>query len=584
MSRVALAGLVVLLVATEVRAAPPAVTRVDVTHEGSPLLVAVHGASLGAVTAATVLTPDPTWTIPLTIGTRTDTTLSASGVLPQALRGASLSLATGGDVLAPVPLRDDVVVQAADSERVATRLRNLYDPDPLARPKDFAFFANTVYVPPPAGVGWHRIFHVYYIRHLDTGVGADDNETAFGHAWWRDDGVNDTWKFDTAAFTRAGVGWDALHVWAPSIVFQGGRYVMFYTGVDAAHAQRIGYATIAMIDTTDTSAGAWQRQGAPVFGVENAGWTAKRAPQECRDPFVMPNPDGPGLLMVYTALDSATTAMAAGLAKCISGLDDWSDAGHYVATDRAHSQTRRLESPHVFADSASITKAETQGIPLGQVPGVTWRLMFTDGDATNPDSLTRFLTNGGSSVADTSLAAWSQPGLTSLFDYTRSGPFTVNVKHFQSTERLRDGRTDFLAGFQGYITPDDTLLGLAFRRLYWPHDPEFVLSDSAGVLTVAAVPPPRGGALRLVVTELVPGEGRVRFRIEAPAPLAARVDVYDVTGREVRRLFDSTAAAGGTDVSWDGRGAGGKPVRSGVYFVRLSAAGTNRAVRVPFIR
>ena len=111
-----------------------------------------------------------------------------------------------------------------------------------------------------------------------------------------------------------------------------------------------------------------------------------------------------------------------------------------------------------------------------------------------------------------------------------------------------------------------------------------VLSDSAGVLTVASVPAPSGSALRLVVTELVPGEGQVRFRIEAPAPLAARVIVYDVTGREVRRLFDRVAAAGGTDVTWDGRGAGGKAVRSGVYFVRLSAEGVSRAVRVPFVR
>lgn len=565
------------------RAAPPAVGQIDVSHAGSPLLVTVHGASLAAVTAATVLTPDPTWTIPLTILAQDDTSLTASGTMPQALESASLLLATAGGAADPVRLRDDVVIRAADSGGAHGRLRNLYDPDPDARPKDFAFFANTVYVPAPAGVGWHRVFHVWYIRHFDSIADPDANEKTLVHAWWRDDGVNDVWKFDTEAFRCGGASWDALHVWAPSLVFRGGRYAMFYTGVDAGHDQRIGYATATAVDTSDTSDDAWQRRSAPVFDGERAGWTAKRGPRQCRDPFVTANPDGPGLVMVYAALDSATSAMAVGLARCPDGLDLWSDAGHFVATDGLHAQARRLESPHLFADSTSTTTAATLGIPLAQVPGVTWRLMYSDGDAVNPDSAVRFVTHTGPAWSDTSLAAWAEPGPTSLYSYTRNGPFAVNVKGLQATERLRDGRTDFLAGFQGFVANGDTLFGLAFRRLSWPADPEFVLSDSASVLAVPG-PPAAGTGLQLVVTELVPGGGRVRFRIEAPAGRRARVVVYDVTGREVRRLFDQTLPAGGADLTWDGRGDAGKGVRSGVYFVRLSAAGGSRAVRVPWIR
>ena len=565
------------------RAAAPAVTHLDVSHAGSPLLVTVHGTALDAVTAATVLTPDPTWTIPLTILARDDTSMTAYGMLPQALEGESLLLATAGGSADPVRIRDDVVIRAADSGGALARLRNLYDPDPDARPKDFAFVASTVYVPPPAGVGWHRVFHVWFIRHFDSIANPDENEKTLVHAWWRDDGVNDTWKFDTDAFRCGGTPWDGLHVWAPSLVFRGGRWVMFYTGVDAAHDQRIGYATTAAIDTSDTSDDAWERRSAPVFDVESAGWTAKRGPRQCRDPFVTANPDGPGLVMVYAALDSATEAMAVGLARCPDGLDLWSDAGHFVASDGLHSQARRLESPHLFADSTSATTAATLGIPLGEVPGVTWRLMFSDGDAVSPDSAVRFLTHAGPAWSDTSLAAWAEPGPTSLASYTRNGPFFVNVRGLQATERLRDAGSDFLAGFQGFVANGDTLFGLAFRRLSWPADPEFVLSDSAGVLAVAA-PPATTGGLRLVVTEFVPGRGRVRFRIEAPAGRRARVVVYDVTGREVRRLLDQPIPSGGADLAWDGRGDAGKGVRSGVYFVRLSAAGASRAVRVPWIR
>jgi len=48
----------------------------------------------------------------------------------------------------------------------------------------------------------------------------------------------------------------------------------------------------------------------------------------------------------------------------------------------------------------------------------------------------------------------------------------------------------------------------------------------------------------------------------------ARVAVYDVTGKEVRVLFEGQLPAAGRHVTWDGRDRRGGRASSGVYFIR----------------
>ena len=55
-----------------------------------------------------------------------------------------------------------------------------------------------------------------------------------------------------------------------------------------------------------------------------------------------------------------------------------------------------------------------------------------------------------------------------------------------------------------------------------------------------------------------------------PAQVHVTLAVYDVSGREVRRLVDAAQPAGRYQVRWDGTNAQGSPVRSGVYFYRLT--------------
>ncbi len=103
------------------------------------------------------------------------------------------------------------------------------------------------------------------------------------------------------------------------------------------------------------------------------------------------------------------------------------------------------------------------------------------------------------------------------------------------------------------------------------------------------LPDPTGAevATPALRTRLEPGQPNP-FRVQttvvaelgAAGPIA--VDVYDVTGRNVRTLFAGPRDAGRHEFAWDGRDAAGTPVAAGVYFVRLRADG--RAFTVPVTR
>jgi len=63
----------------------------------------------------------------------------------------------------------------------------------------------------------------------------------------------------------------------------------------------------------------------------------------------------------------------------------------------------------------------------------------------------------------------------------------------------------------------------------------------------------------------------IEFEHRAAGPV--RAIVLDVQGRRVAMLFDGFHPAGRWAARWDGRDAGGSPVASGIYFVRIEADG-----------
>jgi hypothetical protein len=105
-----------------------------------------------------------------------------------------------------------------------------------------------------------------------------------------------------------------------------------------------------------------------------------------------------------------------------------------------------------------------------------------------------------------------------------------------------------------------------------------------------------GYSLVLPTGALAVDEARHTLALERPSPNparagaalrfslsregAARLAVFDLTGRRVANLADGVLSAGDHELRWDLRGLGGTRVADGLYFVRLEAEGRTLAERL----
>lgn len=93
---------------------------------------------------------------------------------------------------------------------------------------------------------------------------------------------------------------------------------------------------------------------------------------------------------------------------------------------------------------------------------------------------------------------------------------------------------------------------------------------TAGPLAVRSFPNPSAGAVQLTVRS--PGVG------------VQILEVFDMTGRRVRRLESGPYPAGVRRVAWDGRDDSGSRVASGVYQVLLQSGGMRARTRITLLR
>jgi hypothetical protein len=73
-------------------------------------------------------------------------------------------------------------------------------------------------------------------------------------------------------------------------------------------------------------------------------------------------------------------------------------------------------------------------------------------------------------------------------------------------------------------------------------------------------------------------ETRIEFGL--PSPSRATLRVYDVAGRLVKTLAEGPYPAGVQRLFWHGEDEAGRRVPSGIYFLRLEAAGVTRTGRL----
>jgi hypothetical protein len=81
-----------------------------------------------------------------------------------------------------------------------------------------------------------------------------------------------------------------------------------------------------------------------------------------------------------------------------------------------------------------------------------------------------------------------------------------------------------------------------------------------------------------------PFNPRVTLAFEVPHPSHVVLDVLDSAGRIIRRIVDGTRPTGAHRAVWEGRDAAGRPVASGVYFVRLQADGARTTRSITLLR
>jgi hypothetical protein len=80
-----------------------------------------------------------------------------------------------------------------------------------------------------------------------------------------------------------------------------------------------------------------------------------------------------------------------------------------------------------------------------------------------------------------------------------------------------------------------------------------------------------GFALGLMQNVPNPFNPSTTIAFSLPERMPVSLTVYDAEGREIVRLLDAPRPAGLNEVTWNGRGASGESVASGVYFYRLKA-------------
>ena len=89
-------------------------------------------------------------------------------------------------------------------------------------------------------------------------------------------------------------------------------------------------------------------------------------------------------------------------------------------------------------------------------------------------------------------------------------------------------------------------------------------------LTVTAAPNPFNPAT--TIEYAVAGRGHVSLR------------VFDARGALVRTLVDEVQPAGSRRITWDGRDDRGAGVASGVYLLRVDAAGESRRQKMVLLK
>ncbi|MEE9269492.1 MAG: FG-GAP-like repeat-containing protein [Candidatus Krumholzibacteria bacterium] len=121
-------------------------------------------------------------------------------------------------------------------------------------------------------------------------------------------------------------------------------------------------------------------------------------------------------------------------------------------------------------------------------------------------------------------------------------------------------------------------------RITWPDGSDSTLSNiwANRRIVVGVSPPTRLPGPRIVSMQPNPFSVRTTIEIDTQG-LDSDIRIYDVTGRLVRALHNS-GRTGSTSFVWNGRDDRGRPLASGVYFIRAKTVEGTSSARVTLVR
>lgn len=111
---------------------------------------------------------------------------------------------------------------------------------------------------------------------------------------------------------------------------------------------------------------------------------------------------------------------------------------------------------------------------------------------------------------------------------------------------------------------------------------DLLLQEGATVTGVTDAAP--GRPLAIIGNYPNPFNPVTRIAFDLPQSGLVTLDIYDASGRHVRRLTESSLPAGRNTVLWDGHDESGRSVSSGIYFSRLLMNGDKRTNKMLLLR
>ena len=76
----------------------------------------------------------------------------------------------------------------------------------------------------------------------------------------------------------------------------------------------------------------------------------------------------------------------------------------------------------------------------------------------------------------------------------------------------------------------------------------------------------------------------LKIQYTVPGDGSVKINVYDITGREVMTLLNKIAKRGSYSLKWNGRTTEKRNLPGGVYFIRLEALGNPVTRKVILLR